>query len=105
MYPEPRLPRHRVERVAGIGIDREGGDLQPGIAAALISALPIVIDIADAAKAAQPDRVAVVLADDEPRPGSRNNRAAGQQRLRVVEPGAPAAAECPGAPAEVEQVE
>ena len=47
MDADARLPRQAVKGVAGIGIEREGIDPQPGIAAGLLGALPIVVDVAD----------------------------------------------------------
>jgi hypothetical protein len=77
MHPDARLPRQMAEGVAGVGIEGEGIDREPGVAAGLVGALPVVINgIADSAVNAQPKGVAVVLAGKEPRARSRDDPAA-----------------------------
>ena len=99
MHAEARLPRHTMKGVAGIGIERESIDPQPGIAAGLVSPLPIIVGIADRAVGAQPEGVSVILAGNKTCPRRGDDSPAGQQRAIIVYAGPSAAGERARAPA------
>src|SRR5580704_6398103 len=106
METEARLPRDIVKGVAAAGVEGERRHRIGGIAADLISRLPVVVDIvAEVAVAAQPERIAVVLAGDKASPGRGDDLASGFESLVVVNATTRAAAERPRTPTEIEQID